>query len=267
MKGGVAFFGNTHSASSVAQVRSAVARGFFTGLFTENKYKLGQTTVRARYQLYQEYPTYTNDYRGFNLLGDPELGIWTATPKQLSVQHPAEILKQPQQVEVIVTADGNPVSGAKVCASMGTAVYKYGNTDGQGRVLLDVNPTDTGNMRLVVTGQNLYPYDGIIRVVTQVGVAEPRLPAPVNCRLSARPAQFERETAILLSRPLAVGELLTVSDAAGRPVRTFSGAGRARITWNGADERGRSVAGGVYFCTLSDGFGRTLATAKLAKLD
>jgi hypothetical protein len=266
-KGAVAFFGNTHSASDVAALRSAVARGFFTGLFTENKYKLGHAMIRAKDQLYSQFPTYTSDYRGFNLLGDPELAIWTATPKPLSVQHPAEILKAQQQVEVLVTAGGNPVSGAKVCASMGTAVYKYGNTDGQGRVLLDVNPSDTGRMRLVVTGQNLYPYDGTIHVVTEVGVAEGRLPAPVACNLTVQPTQFTVQTVIRLSRPLADGERVIIHDAAGRAVRTAAGIGTTQFSWNGVDGENREMGTGVYFCSLADGFGRTLSSTKLVKLD
>ncbi len=267
MKGGVAFFGNTHSASNVAALRSAVARGFFSALFSENYYRLGQAANRARYYLRQQFPTYTSDYRGFNLLGDPELGIWTATPKRLAVQHPAEILPQPRTLEITVTSGSSPVAGARVCASMGTAVYKYGNTDSQGRVLLEVSPNDTGNMRLVVTGQNLYPYDGVIRVVTEVGIAEGRLPAPTACQLSALPAQFSRQTVIRLSRPLAAGENLVVFDASGRPVRSVNEAGATQVTWDGKDELNHDLSGGVYFCALSDQLGRTLGSAKLAKLD
>ncbi|UCG44126.1 MAG: hypothetical protein JSU73_05825, partial [candidate division WOR-3 bacterium] len=94
--GAVAFYGNTRSAARVARQRGAAARGFFTGLFTENRYRLGGACVRSKDQLLQEFPTDDEDYRGFNLFGDPALPLWTATPRILDVTHPGEILPEPQ---------------------------------------------------------------------------------------------------------------------------------------------------------------------------
>jgi len=47
---------------------------------------------------------------------------------------------------------------------------------------------------------------------------------------------------------------LSIFDGKGKQVRTLVDdrrrAGRHEVLWNGADARGRTVAGGVYFCRL-----------------
>ena len=44
--------------------------------------------LRGKLQIYNEYHD-SMDYMGFNLLGDPELNIWTAVPKPLEVSSPS----------------------------------------------------------------------------------------------------------------------------------------------------------------------------------
>ena len=189
-KGGVAFFGNTHSASNVARYRSAVCRGFFGGLFTEHRYVLGLSCISAKQQLYSQYPYDTADYRGFNLFGDPCLEIWTGLPLTLTVEHPQEIEPAPQLLHVVVTSGSLPVESALVCASMDSTVYVYGYTNDSGAVDLDINPTNTGTLRLVVTGHNLLPYDGTI-AVTNLGVEDrTSLPLAGPAELTAAPAVF-----------------------------------------------------------------------------
>ena len=59
--------------------------------------------------------------------------------------------------------------------------------------------------------------------------------------------------------------LLQVHDLTGRAVRTLCASSQKRgaysVTWNGADDRGRSLAHGVYFVRLTAGDYR--ATEKL----
>ncbi len=265
LRGAVAFFGNTHSGVHVAHVRSACARGFFTGLFAENKYRLGQAVIRAKAQLYQEYPSSIDDYRGFNLLGDPALPIWTAKPRELIVQHPLEVRPGQQQCEVVVRHKLTLIRNATVCASMDTSVYAVGITDSLGVVTLAVNPRDTGNIRLVVTGQNLLPYDGIIRVTEEVGVAEPTSPVPAEPVLAARPTAFAGRVALCVSG-VTSGWRITVSDVRGRLVRTLASSG-SPVVWDGTSTSGRRVGPGVYFCRLLDPAGRARAQAKLCRLD
>lgn len=240
-KGAVAFFGNTHSSSNVAQVRSAVARGFFTGLFSERRWHLGHAYLRAKEQLYAEFPSYTSDYRGFNLLGDPELGIWTDLPHLPEVSHPAQIEPSPQSVPVTVALNGVPVESALVCLSMDTTVYVWGYTDRQGAANLAVNPVDTGLMRLVVTGRNLYPYDTTIHV-GEVGIRTDGSAVTARQQLVVSPSVFANTTMFHWSEndPATIH----ICDATGRLVRTITAKGKAE--WNGTDQNGHQVPPGVY---------------------
>ncbi len=259
-KGGVAFFGNTHSASYVAAQRSAVCRGFITGLFSEHKYTLGLSCVRAKQQLHQQYSNDTSDYRGFNLLGDPCLDVWTGLPRVLTVAHPLEIEPAPQQLRVVVTSAAGPEDSALVCASMDSTVYVYGRTDSSGAIDLSISPANTGSLRLVVTGHNLCPYDTLI-AVANTGIEErTNLPCAGPVNLTAAPAVFGRTTKIAWSPGLA-GSTVKVFDATGRTVTTLKTPG-SEVLWQAS-----GVQSGAYICVLTDPQGRALARTKVLKLE
>ncbi len=259
MRGAVAFFGNTHSAANVARQRGAVCRGFLDGLFLEHAERLGIAALRAKRQLRLEFPTYTSDYRGFNLLGDPALPIWTGTPRALDVAHPTSLEPGPQTLHVIVTQAGTPVAGALVCASMDTTVYATALTNPDGEVFLDINPPDTGEMRLVVTGRNLYPYDVFVPVIYTATSEPPRLgPAP-DVYVRALPSVFRHSTTISV---MTLGDpscFIRLYDAGGRLVHEQKTGPQLRI--------GECLAPGVYFCSLEDASGCRLTGTRLTKLD
>ena len=263
LHGAAAYFGNTHPASNVARQRAAVCRGWFDGLFNEHIWKLGKTALRAKHELYVEFPTDTSDYRGFNLLGDPDLGIWTATPRILTVSHPADILPDSQQIHVTVHCSFNlaPVESALVCASMDTTVYVTGYTDSTGAIDLTVNPPDTGSLRLVVTGHNLYPYDAHIQVGASA-VAQPVPARPAGAYgLTATPAVFTKTCRFTCNPALAVPAHLSLYDAQGRlvfsqPVRTSP-----------FPLSTSSLPSGVYLAVLRDQSGRALGQTRITKLN
>jgi hypothetical protein len=227
LRGAVAFFGNTWSDNGVAPERSAIARGFFTGLFSDGAYRMGNAMLRAKQQLYDEFPAEQAkaDYRGFNLFGDPTLPIWTATPRRLDVNHPTQVQPEPQSLVVTVLHDGAPVS---------------------------VSPADTGLLRLVVTGRNLYPYDADIHVSNASGIfGENPAPRAGPARLSATPSAFTTQTRLNWSAPAARQPTLVIRSATGRYVRTLT-ASRPSVVWNGLDDNGRPAGPGVYFAALTD---------------
>ncbi len=264
-KGAVAFFGNTHSDMHVARERSCIARGFFTGLFSEGRYRLGDAMLRAKEQLYQQFPYATDDYRGFSIFGDPTMPLWTGTPQLLSVSHPVQVVVGPQQLQVLVMSGGLPVAGAVVCASMDSTVYAVDTTDAGGYATMTVAPTDTGAMRLVVTGRDRYPYDGTIEVVYQVAAEEPAPARPSAVAVTATPSAFVRRT-VVATAGAPPGARLLVLDAAGRTVRTLPVDGDA-VTWTGDDDRGRRVRSGSYFLLLRDGQDRALGRTRVTRLD
>lgn len=269
-KGAVAFFGNTNSGSDVAVVRSAVARGFFQGLFVENKYKLGHAMIRAKEQLRAEFPTRVSDYRGFTVLGDPDLAIWTALPRRLDVFKPETILPRTCTLEIGVEHKGMPVAGAFVCASMGTSVYACGLTDSTGLARLQVTPTDTGLMRLVVTGQNCCPYETTILVSNLVGIEDSPRPNPAGRTfLRAAPSTFRGST--VLSWPAGTAASVDIYNASGSLVRSLTASrvhnGTSTAVWDGRDQHGRALPPGLYFCSIPASVQTMSARSKVTRLN
>ncbi|MCX6844626.1 MAG: C25 family cysteine peptidase [candidate division WOR-3 bacterium] len=261
--GGVAFFGNTHADDQVARQRGAIARGFFDGLFDDNVWQLGRTAKRAKHQLHAEFPADTYDYRGFSLYGDPALGIWTATPRPPTVLHPPSIPPGPQQLVVTVDWAGTPIENALVCASMDTFVYSYAYTDTLGQVALSITVPDTGSLRLVVTGKNVYPYDTLIPVV-QTGVSD-QTPVPFRgpVTLAASPSPCREAMRISLSpvaprlSPLA----LSFYNASGRLVLSQP------VLTSPFPLSTSSFPSGVYLAVLRDRSGRALGRTRITKLN
>jgi hypothetical protein len=105
------------------------------------------------------------------------------------------------------------------------------------------------------------------------GVDESSHPPSVPTRLSLNvPGNPFRGTAhVAFALPAAMTAKLTLYDATGRQVRVLAARGETyapgayEVTWNGRDEAGRTVPGGVYFCRLETAHGNL--ACKLVKLD
>ncbi len=162
--GAIAYFGTTGTGSGIAHYRSAVFRGFLKALFDEKITQLGRATLRGRWRCDSIYHQQAR-YEEWNLLGDPELNIWTEKPQRIEVVYDSVIQMIPQVYTVEVTKNGQPVFGATVCLSMDSVIYTTGVTDEQGRIYLNINPTHIGIMDLVVTGRNLLPWEKTVQVI------------------------------------------------------------------------------------------------------
>jgi hypothetical protein len=167
-KGAVAFVGTTNSTSGtgIAVLRGTVVTSFFKAIFEEGNYKLGDALKRAKFLLDSLSPSgYTSTrYREWNLLGDPELNLWTQVPKSFVVIYDSVIPIGQQNYQVTVTHGALPVQNALVCIMQDTMIYQYGYTNFSGTVTFSINPQITGLMTITVTKPNFHPYEGIIRI-------------------------------------------------------------------------------------------------------
>ena len=148
---------------------------FFNSLFFENFYRAGETLAYSKIGF---IPESENDgperwlQYALNLLGDPELPIWTEVPENLVVTHPSEVLTGPRQITVKVKDnDGNSVEDALVCLRKDPDVYTYGYTNSSGEATFSINPTSPGSLDVTVTKHNFLPYENVLRVLVVLDIS------------------------------------------------------------------------------------------------
>jgi hypothetical protein len=106
-----------------------------------------------------------------NLFGDPELPLWTDTPRELTVSHGTIIPVGTSTFNVNVTEGGSPVEEAFVCLYKEEEVYQRGYTDASGNITLTLvpPPNSLGTMYCTVTKNNYIPYEGNVDVISPFG--------------------------------------------------------------------------------------------------
>ncbi len=195
----------------------------------------------------------------YNLLGDPEIDMWTAAALPLSVGHPTSI-GGTGAVTVTVSDSRAPVQGAMVCMQKGDwqtgEVYVTGITDASGQAQLYVTPASTGPMTVTVTAHDHTPYQGTIQV-TSVGVGGSSGPVLVDRMdpVTPSPASSQATVGFTLSCPGMTR--VEVRDLAGRlvavPMEGDLPAGRAEAVWDLRDSGGAGVPSGVYVVVVISG--------------
>jgi hypothetical protein len=86
----------------------------------------------------------------------------------------------------------------------------------------------------------------------------PEVPGEARLAIaSSAPTPFTHSTAFSFENATGAAIDLLVFDVSGRVVRRLVGVpgpdGRGVVTWDGRDDRGRSVGSGVYFARASEG--------------
>jgi hypothetical protein len=166
--GGVAFIGNSRygwgsPGNPLYGYSNLVDQQFFRALFQDNIYNLGAASSDAKAfyipRSRQKSVFRIHQYQ-VNLLGDPEMPVWTDDPKDLEVNHPQYLPLEPSLLTVRVTYDSSPLEGALVCVMKGSEVYQRGLTDFTGQISFDISPDTEGELDVTVTSHNFLPYEG-----------------------------------------------------------------------------------------------------------
>jgi len=164
LEAGVSFTGNTRNGwfyvGNPTSLSGHLDLYWWRGLFLYNQYRLGEALAWTK-----NNNSHTGDWTycqwTFNLLGEPEMPIWTDSIKALVVTHPANFPVAPSSFPVHVEdTAGNPVDSAFVCLWKGDEVYERDYTDVNGDLTLIVAPSTHGDMYVTVTAQNFLPYEG-----------------------------------------------------------------------------------------------------------
>lgn len=167
---GVAFTGNTRDGwgyvGSPISLSGKLDQQWWVGLFSRNKYNLGQTLVDSKHHFSTSQSIEKHCEWTFNLLGEPEMPIWTDEPDSFKVAHPSSLPPGPSSFSVHVedaTTDAS-VNQAYVCLWKENDVYLTGYTNSSGDVTFDPFPSTLGTMHVTVTKQNYLPYQQEVEV-------------------------------------------------------------------------------------------------------
>lgn len=174
-KGAVAYFATyTHGVGSfLSNMRSTMTRSFYDAIFSEGKTQLGEACVWSKDNLLQSYPSQQSEYKGWNLLGDPELNIWMENPKNLSVNHlPVAPLGEFDYIVTVTDDNNEPIEDVRVCLSKNNDVYEIEYTNEEGIATLTTDIAILGEMKLTVSGNDYIPYQADVLVVEELSAIE-----------------------------------------------------------------------------------------------
>lgn len=168
--GGVAFIGNSRygwgsPGNPGYGYSDRFDNQFYRFLFQEGIYHIGATLAFDK-AFYVPRSRQENVYRWceyeINLLGDPEMPIWTDTPQNLMVEHPDSI---PIGESLFpVTVNSSPLSEASVCLMNQSGLYEQGITGANGQISFSIQPTTQETLWVTVTAHNHLPYEGYTTV-------------------------------------------------------------------------------------------------------
>jgi hypothetical protein len=171
--GGVAFIGNSRygwasPGNPGFGYSERFMQEFYRTIFVDKMTSAGAAlaTAKARFVPFSQTE---NVYRWhqyqLNLLGDPEMPVWTAEPTPLVVTVPDSVVPGPSVLGVSVMTSGGPLEGALVCASNGSDVYERGLTAHDGSISLPVDTVLPDSLTVTVTARDRIPYQRSIPVV------------------------------------------------------------------------------------------------------
>lgn len=166
--GGVAFIGNSRygwgsPGNPAFGYSDRFDYTFYDKLFLGDIYHIGAALALDKAH-YIPKSRQANVYRWhqyqLNLLGEPELSVWTETPGNLLVSFPDSIPIGTVSLTVTVRDGDEPVQGALVCLMKDTEVYTFDHTGLNGQVTLEVSPSSAGQLFVTATAHDYLPYEG-----------------------------------------------------------------------------------------------------------
>jgi hypothetical protein len=235
---------------------------FFNKLFLHNINQLGKTISSAKddwvmYALDETDPMYhREDWRHcfftYTLLGDPEISVWTDTPKMMKVEQ--TFVSREDSLEIVFTISDSltatPIPNALVCIrNEEQGIYERGRADNSGNATISIPKSITPvNVERTVTAHNYLPH---IKQI-EVGVEEACVKdEPKTLLLPIYPNQFFGRTVkinYILGTQAKVD--LQIYDITGKMVQNLvskvQGKGHYTVNW-----QAENTSAGVYFVRLA----------------
>jgi len=258
-KGMVGFFGTTTALDEVAHLRSALAKGTLASIFTDSSSTLGKAAEAGRLYYYSLFNN-TLEYNSWTCLGDPEMTLWTCTPREIEVTYSPAISTGPCTLNVHVEQEAAPVESALVCmmAKQDTTKYQYMKTNHLGDVTFVDSLAVPDTIIITVTGRNLRPYCGLVTVAGSGNMDQ--IKKSYDFRFTVHPSLFTNALIIEYTpgsrtQSLLQNPELIICNTLGQIVKqyklTHSRNATTTITWDATDDRDERVPPGVYFIRLA----------------
>ena len=204
-----------------------------------------------------DFPYYRDQNFGLNLYGDPAMPLWTAQPKTLQADFPAQVAAGSGPVEFTVTHAGSPLSGVVVTAVYADTVFLVGETDDRGIAVWSSGPNRLGGYVITATKPEFIPVQAQLIAPISAGFEEHDGSAAPLTLEQNHPNPFNPATAIEFTLPAAENVRLDVYDILGRRVNTLLDGiipgGRHLVDFNGESANRATLPSGVYFYRLQAG--------------
>jgi hypothetical protein len=139
---------------------------FYYNLFKENITHIGATLAKTKLD-YIAFSRGENVWRWHqyqvNLLGDPEMDIWTRSPAEFQVSYPESVSVGESVLKVSVSTGGS-AKNILVCCEKRDEVYERGYTDGAGEISFNISPASGGSIDVYATYHDYLPQHGTVTV-------------------------------------------------------------------------------------------------------
>ncbi len=172
--GGIAFIGNSrygwYEPGLPGEGPSDLYdKEFFNATFTNNIYHIGEAVAYSKIKYIPDSREDGDAMRwlqyAINLLGDPELPIWTDTPKTFMIDKPSAIPARSQMITIDVSENGEPVRNAVVCIQKtDNGIYNVTLTNASGKAEFSIDP-DIGLLNVTITKHNFMVYESTLSIV------------------------------------------------------------------------------------------------------
>ena len=197
-----------------------------------------------------------NIVRTNNLIGDPEIDIYTGWNGYMTVWHEGVTYSGPQEFIVDVYSEGVPLCDAIVCLYKEGDVFETRPTNTDGRALFFISP-HPGTMHVTVTKHDFGPYEGTCLVMGEDAGSGGQSES-ISYPFSFKHASYSprtRSVNISYQLPEASFVEIVVFDIMGRLVNVVEKGLRSKglncEVWNRQNESGRKVGKGIYFIRLN----------------
>lgn len=163
-KGGIAGIGMSTQGTHT-MFNNCLDYGLYHALFVEKIESLGDVINYSKNNLWFNYPHNPNNYvdifsHWINLMGDPTLNVWTASPKPLTINTNLNLPWGQNHLNVNISSLGESIENAKIIMTdegLNLITTSISDENGHAELNWEINDAPIGTYNLLVTKQNHIP--------------------------------------------------------------------------------------------------------------